>query len=485
VLIVDRADRASTGELHRILTDAAARRTKVVLIDGGSYPARREPASPAFRDLRSEIGAIALEVDQPVERVPALAEVIRAGRDDSVALAPTTTATAACLVADWYQARAGPTLAATRAVMVAIGPEEAEHLNRAARACRQAAGELAGPAVRVGRREFQVGDEVRALRRLRGADPGTTGIVTAIDGERQQATIRWPTATVSLRLADLTRSPIGHAYATTPAYMRGRSSPVLAWGDMRRVAPWLEPTAIYGLAPDPPTQARAPTTGPLAHVLAEVGPGRSVISKGGPACRPLSDLITERDAIATRLVITAPHDARPALRRLAEDRAWVEAIPDRADRADRVADLNQRAVDLVAAANRRSAWLAAHHRAMDRWAYLNQAIAGRELALGRAAELRPSRAVVAALGPRPPEEAAARRAWRHAAQAIEAYRDRWGVPDQPLTLDRHRHAGRRTDERADQLAEELADELRVLAACRAAQRARTMGQARDVALASR
>jgi hypothetical protein len=79
-------------------------------------------------------------------------------------------------------------------------------------------------------------------------------------------------------------------------------------------------------------------------------------------------------------------------------------------------------------------------------------------ALGAAAEIRPSDTVLAHLGP-PPANQAERGPWREAAGAIEAYRDRWGLPDRPDQLD---------------LASDQA--VSVAAACRAASRAREPGR---------
>jgi hypothetical protein len=237
--------------------------------------------------------------------------------------------------------------------MIALGPQEADFLNAVARAHRQAMGQLRGPVVRAGGREFQVGDEVRALRRrqeLGRVAAGTIGVVTAVDPSRRRLTVRWPTITRTLSAEELPRSAVAHAYATTPVYARRHPGPLLALGDVSRLVPELQPTVLYCLAPEPPALARS---------------------------------------------------RAPAL---------------------------------------------------------DQEIARRQSALGRAAEIRPTRAVIAAVGPPAALNEAARRAWRAAAQAIEVHRERRRLPDEPLVLDHRR-----------------ADELRVAVACRAAERARTAG----------
>jgi hypothetical protein len=207
-----------------------------------------------------------------------------------------------------------------------------------------------------------VGDEVRALRRRRelgGVTAGTTGVVTAIDPDRQRLTIRWPSTTATLSPREPGTSALVHAYATTPIYARRHGGPVLAFGDVRHLAPGLEPTATYCLAPDPPALARSGSRPPLS----------------GPA----QDLLRRQEA------------------------------------------------------------------------------------LGLAAEILPSRAVIAALGPVPAEDGESRRAWRQAARAIEVRRESQGLPDGPLVLD-DRHG----------------EDRRVLAACRAVERARAVGRELDL-----
>lgn len=346
VVIVDRADRLSTADLHRVLLDGLARNSKVVLLDGGTGAPSREPASPAFQALRQQLPSI----DVPSARQLALTraranEVVRGGRDHAVAVAPSLQSAAAGLVADWARAREEGPPSTGPPVMVALGPQEADYLNAAARAHRDAIGELSGPALGAGGREFQVGDEVRALRRrpeLGRVPAGTMGIVTAIDPAHARLTVRWPASTVTVSATGLPRSALAHAYATTAAYARCHAGPLLALGDVSRLLPELEPSVLYCLAPEP--------------------------------------------------------------------------------------------------------------SGLDRENVRKQA------ALGRAAEIRPTRAVVAALGAPPAGDDRARRAWREAAQAIEEHRERRQLPDEPLVLDHRR-----------------ADELRVAVACRAAGRARTVG----------
>jgi hypothetical protein len=125
-----------------------------------------------------------------------------------------------------------------------------------------------------------------------------------------------------------------------------------------------------------------------------------------------------------------------------------------------VGRLDERIQALEAAQQLRQTWVEAHRDQLEQWDGLSAAVAHRREALGAAAEIRPSRAVTAHLGPIPAAEAG-RLAWRDAAGAIEAYRDRWGIPDDHAALDLT------TAARAPRPAQR-AEQLRVLAACRAA-----------------
>jgi hypothetical protein len=221
--------------------------------------------------------------------------------------------------------------------MVALGPEEAEYLNARARDVLTRTGTLFGPAVELGGRVFQQGDDVAALgrdARLGGVAGGTVGRVTAVDPERARATIRWPGRPEPVTIgSDQGAVPLTHGYATTPSFLRGGyEGRLLSLGDTGAVAPHLHPERIYQVLPLP-IAARA---------------------RDGP----------------------------------------------------------------------------------------DQAIAWRAAALGLGAEIRPTAAVEAHLGA-PPIDAARRPAWRQAAEAIEAHRDRLGLPDRPLDLTRPAEPERR------------------------------------------
>jgi hypothetical protein len=151
---------------------------------------------------------------------------------------------------------------------------------------------------------------------------------------------------------------------------------------------------------------------------------------------------------------------------VAEERAWLASIPDRLRRPDQMAalaTLDRRGEELGVAARDRAAWLQQNRGPLERWAELDTAVAWREAALGRGAELRPTVAVEAALGPRPADRQLAP-AWARAAQAVEVHRERWSLADRPLELIESAAA-------APDLARR-AGELRVLEASRQLQQSR-------------
>ncbi len=493
VVLVDNAERWSTTDLHRVVSDAVARQAKVVLLDGGTLPRRPRAESPALETLRTALPVIDAGPAPPLplaERaIVSETAVVRAGRDGTVSLVPTGAAAMDELVRDWQQRRA----AGERARMVALGIEEAEHLNSAARAVRLQRGELKGPSVEIGGRPLSPGDEVMALKRdgrLGGVPGGTVGRVTAVDPTEQRATVVWEgrddAVTVAADRAASNRGvPLGYGYATTPAYLRaGHDGPVLGLGHVEAVAPRLRPDRIYAVVPAPAAAQGADRDwvrlDPLNTLLSEVG-GRSHSGAGvavpGDASRSLADLAMERDRLGDHLRASAPPDTGAEHRRLTEERDWLASVPDRPghrERAAALAEVDGRLAALDARAQERPRWQEQHRDQLERWAHLSQALAWRQAALGRGAEIRPTAAVLAQLGP-PPIDAGARPLWRRAAVAVESHRERWSLPDRPLELSAELSLGTPAPGELGRRA----GELRILAAARDLQpgRRRDLSQA--------
>jgi conjugative relaxase-like TrwC/TraI family protein len=452
VVIVDNADRMCTAELHRIIADGASRGAKVVLVEGGTGPAPRGNVGPAFAELRAAIPA--LEPGSVVVPVREAAPV-RGGLNRTVSVLPRSHDAFNALVADWAEARAGP----HPAVMVALGPEEAGALNTLARQVLIAEGVLHGPAVTVDGHEWRAGDELRVLRRhplLGPATAGTLGRVTAVDPAAASVTVGWPAGPMTMAATDLRRAPATYAYATTPSYLRHwRSGSVLSLGDLgsRRPAR-LEQPNLYLVAH--PMTSRDMALGPVARMVNELAANRA--AGGGNslgetrAIRPLDGGATNaaiaeappldsdryhpwslrqladfRADLGDRLSAAAPPDVGPEQRRLVDELAWQQARGGRTD------VLDERGRVLAAASDVRRQWLEDHAVELSEWVNLGKAMSHRADLLAVASEARPSRVVQAEIGPRPEGEHD-RGEWQRAALAIESYRDRWDVADDPDAL---------------------------------------------------
>jgi hypothetical protein len=429
IVIVDNADRLCTADLHRIIADGTSRRAKVILVEGGTGAAPCRQPGPAFDELRELLPAV--DTGRAVVTATAF-EPVRGGLDHTVAVAPTSHDAFHALVADWAAARAGP----EPAVMVALGRHEAAGLNDLARQWLAASGTLHGPAVTAGGQEWRAGDELRVLRRhrlLRSTPAGTVGSVTRVDPGRATITIGWPAGSMTVTAQDLGRAPAVYAYATTPAYLRYWSGgPVLSLGDPARAGPGLVSAPNLYLVAHPPPDREA-ASGPLGRLVSDLAATRH--SKSSARRRPtdryagwsLAQLADHRAALADRLTASAPADVAPEQRRLEDDRAWQRARRHPTDAFD------ERSRALAAAAESRRRWLETHAGEVDEWVGLGRAISFRAGALAVAAEARPSRLVLAEIGPRPPDEHEAGR-WRQAAQQLESFRDRWCLADDPAGL---------------------------------------------------
>lgn len=471
VVIVDNADRWSTANLHQVVVDATSRQAKVVLLDGGSAPRQARAESPAMETLRSTPSVIEVGRAPPARTAglgpgPPPRPVVRAGAENRVIVTDRMSAAVDQLVADWHQARrAGKTPR-----MVALGPEEAEHLNRQARAQLQAAGELKGPEVEVSGRGFQVGDDVLALRkdgRLQVTKGKTTGRVTAVDPERQQLTIQWSGRDDEVTVtAGKHKLPLAHGYATTPPYLRGNTAaPVLSWGHLEAFRPSVHPDRVYEVLAPVTVPARDPTD-PMTALLGELfaSRGNGVTGPSASASRSLSELADERDALAEGVRGgVPPRVPTSALRQLDEERAWLLSVPNRPDGAAKIAALDGRRTEIASAADHRRDWIENHGAQIRRWDDLARTIAWRESALGRAAEISPTTAVKELVGA-PPADATERKLWRRAADRVEGYRERWHVADGKLDLTQQ--------PRPEQNPARRRDELGILAATRAVERAR-------------
>ncbi len=183
---------------------------------------------------------------------------------------------------------------------------------------------------------------------------------------------------------------------------------------------------------EPPPATPSPAATPGSHELLDPArcprPGRT---------RSLAELAPELEHLRSVLLAGLPPDPTRQLADLAEERAAMRLgqanaaalMPSYAQRWDVAASrVAERQVELEQAVARRQAWVMENAPALTRYGELTRAVAERQVALGRVAEVMRYTYVISTLGPAP-QEAAERDAWREAAGAIEAFRERWEVTD--------------------------------------------------------
>ena len=444
VVVVDNADRLCTAELHGIIADGTSRLAKVILVEGGTGPAPRQHVGPAFNRLRALLPAV-----DPGTTVATFgpSAPVRGGFDQTVAVASTSQDALNALVADWAKVRTG----SRPPVMVALGAEEAEALNSLARQLLAGRGRLHGPGVTVDGREWRAGDELRVLRRhpLFGRAPGrnTRRRHRRRPGQRHRdhslalgpddrGGNRSPSSPSHLRLRHDTGlpPPLGPGSGALP---RGPRRPSVAGARPTQALPRGPPTDRAGRAVG---TDRRPGHRTGDHAIGRRRPGHG--ARRQPAARPppvgnrragrhqrlpgMAARLPRREAGRARRPVGGirPSGCGPEQRRLDEERAWLQARGRPSELID------ERAQALAAAAAARRRWLDQHAAELGEWVGVDAAMVLRGDLLTMGSEARPSRVVEAELGPLPLDEGQ-RGPWRRAARAIECYRDRWAIADEP------------------------------------------------------
>lgn len=431
VLVVDRADRIPPPRLLDLLGQADRQGAKVVLVDGGTAPARRWAAAMTLREWPSSLGPVRIGSNRVPER-PAGTWVTGGGAATDgvrIQVAGTGRDALASLIEAWAQS--DPAVGGLPPVLVGLGAAEVAGLNRAARDRWLEAGRLGGPPLRWRGQELRPGDLVMATRSvgaashparpLEGVTAGTRGRITAVDPRRRRLHITWyvpvrrsvagaeqraqPAARagsgsvrlVAGQLAGDQLSRLSYGYATTPSYLRSSGEPVLILGRPSSAGP--HRPRVRGAWLTAPTSIRDPV--PSEHALDAVsgspGPGARHPGRVSALARhSLAELASQRNALSVQL------------------RAAQAGEPPGADRL-----IAWR--DLVGAETYRSDLLA--------WSR----------------EIRAAEGLDHELGP-PPEAPAQRAAWRRVIRQLAVFEDRWpvgaptgGAPtgmDRPDTLER-------------------------------------------------
>jgi len=166
------------------------------------------------------------DVDQAVGALRQHGRVVTASNAETVRDA---------MVADWWDHRS----AGGSALMMARRNSDVDDLNRRARRHVAAAGELRGPALVVGGRPFQVGDQVICTRNdyPNGIRNGTVGTITDIGYQQRIVTISTEDGDRRLDSEYLDAGHMRHGYAVTVHKAQGRTCDhglLLASDDMHR-----------------------------------------------------------------------------------------------------------------------------------------------------------------------------------------------------------------------------------------------------------
>ena len=225
VLVVDEAGMVGTRDLAKLWSACQASESKLVLAGDWAQVPEIE-AGGMFAALAQGLGAPELTVNrrqaEDWERA-ALAQ-LRSGSPAAavemyashgrVVSAETGPGAHQTMVADWWTARSE----GHDAVMFALSRAEVDSLNRLARGLARDAGQVRGPDLEVGGRQFALGDEVVALRNDRrlGVLNGLRGTVTALDPVARSLTMLTQSGTeLALPEQYLGQGHLGWGYAVT------------------------------------------------------------------------------------------------------------------------------------------------------------------------------------------------------------------------------------------------------------------------------
>ena len=274
VLVVDAADRIGPAGLARLATNAASSGTKLVLVPCGTAPGHGESMAASLDELleRSPLPSLTPVLPSSLPApVPMFTTVSLPGL--AVHGAFTGADAMAQTAASWLERH----LSGEQALMVALGPPEAEALNLAARSALRLPGVQGETAF--GGRLYAPGELVMALRRVggtrSGVGAGTRGtVLTAAPGSLE---VRWrtPSGPITASVGLEHARDVGYGYATTVPYAAKQDDrgALLLLGD---------PVALSG----------------RAHVAAEAwltmaGPGMPAPPPGAPGGRRWQTAVSE------------------------------------------------------------------------------------------------------------------------------------------------------------------------------------------------
>jgi conjugative relaxase-like TrwC/TraI family protein len=503
VVVIDEASMASTRDLAELLEYAGAAHAKVVLV-GDPHQLPEIDAGGAFRALITRTDPIELtenrrqadawerEALDLLREGKATEAVERYERHGRVVLGEGAEDVRARLVADWSKAAEEG-----EAAMIAMRRDDVADLNGRARAVMRASGHLGPDALRIGDREFAVGDHVVTLKNARhlGVVNGSRGVVTAFDAHSVALAVR----TSDGRDLSLPRSylearterggrTLDHGYAITghkaqgmttgKAFVLGTDDLYREWGYVAMSRGSVE-NHLYVVAPRARERDEyAPEENrrdPLEALVASLEYSHAqtaaldVAARDGIGQMTTTDLVAERTQLADVLRSVPPRGHGEELDRVRAQRAVAERSAAEARRRSnpgpedlaveaqapaRVAELVHREGQLVARDPGDS--LTVDPRLLVRYKAIGEEVDRRRAARVRAAVAEQPEYLIEELGPYPSRRSE-RREWRRAASRIETYREEFGVRHHQRALggeptDVHQRLARREAQRDSERA---------------------------------
>ncbi len=251
VMVVDQADRRSTAELLVLAGEARNRRAQLILVEGGTLP---RLSSPASRGL-DESTALRLDLPRGAPWSSAPAETTELTRASPRDCQRSGRDCAEEILGHWKRLSD----LGVNPVMVGLGLEEAESLNRAARTLLSSASgrEEEPPGGRRSATTFQFHEDLRVVMlssRLREVPYGTRGTVVSGPGGDERTWVLWDGFNTALQLNKADRSRLGCGYAVTPGVASRTTGKLLMLGPRDavpalrdRVLEWVRPRGDIAL----------------------------------------------------------------------------------------------------------------------------------------------------------------------------------------------------------------------------------------------
>lgn len=479
-VVVDEASMIGTRDLARLADQVAASDSRIVLVGDPDQHGAVE-AGGVFARLCHLQGDDLVRLaenrrqDDHVDRLAIddyrnglIADAVQRLDDaDRVVRSATAGESFDAMVADWYAARcdgaADPMIA---------GPNSTRRaLNERARVILKAAGELAGPSVRIAGREFQCGDEVVARRNNRTlrspgsrefVKNGSVGVVVDVHADDREVSVQFEReGLIRVPRSYVEAGWLEHGYARTTYGVQGHTHDVARYHPTdasafeegyvavtrgRRGAKLYVVDGTVGVDQD--THHSRETVRHNLDDIADAFGRRRANTMAADLSRdldeiaalaqlPLRELRTRREALDRRLA-EAPADPTDLIDRFAQSRDVLlvrlrtfestedAIVPDGLQR--RVGHLDRRLEAAQRQLEERRSWMADHDDLITEHGTVDAAARAVEARIRQRPLAHLPGEIVEQLGPEPTLQRE-RAAWTTAATAIAMHRHRYGIDD--------------------------------------------------------